>query len=139
MYVSKCLGVSQPAIEILNDRWALDKFGLRNDPATIQLVDVLPNTIGWGLWRILFQLYILHKIAAKCFYIQPSKQTDTKHQSIQSPQDGVLQWLTQAILVQQETIYCFGTGFDIRCFGHFVSDSIAGRELDNQTTQTLKK
>ena len=49
MYVSKKLGVSFTAIEIINGRWTMDKFDLRKDPATVKLFNVLPNTSALGL------------------------------------------------------------------------------------------
>ena len=56
MYVSKKLGVSSTAIEIINGRWTMDKFGLRKDTATVKLFNVLPNTTTLGQWLALFPL-----------------------------------------------------------------------------------
>ncbi|CAN0596521.1 unnamed protein product, partial [Laminaria digitata] len=52
--VSKRLGVSQTAIEIVNGRWTMHIFGIRHDPATAALISVLPNTSVIGLWLALF-------------------------------------------------------------------------------------
>ena len=52
--VSKRLGVSQTAIEIINGRWTMHVFGLRQDDATAALMSVLPNTSKLGLWLVLW-------------------------------------------------------------------------------------
>ena len=56
MHVSKKLGVSSTAIEIINGRWTMDRFGLRKDSATVKLFNVLPNTSPLGLYFALFDL-----------------------------------------------------------------------------------
>ncbi len=48
MYVSKRLGFSSAAIEIINGRWTMDKFGIRNDEATGKLFNTLPNTSSFN-------------------------------------------------------------------------------------------
>ncbi len=40
LVVSKKLGVSQTAIEIINGRWTMHIFGLREDPAAAKLGSV---------------------------------------------------------------------------------------------------
>ena len=48
MYVSQQLGFSSAAIEIINGRWNVDKFGIRNDEATEKLFNTLPNTSSFN-------------------------------------------------------------------------------------------
>jgi len=57
LVVSKRLGVSQTAVEILNGRWSMDVFGLRADPVTRKLARVLPNNSTIGLFLTLFPLF----------------------------------------------------------------------------------
>ena len=54
--VSKRLGISQTAIEIINGRWTMHVFGMRDDDASARLAAVLPNTSLFGLWLCLFPL-----------------------------------------------------------------------------------
>lgn len=63
LWVSKRLGVSQTAIEIINGRWTMHIFGMRNDPATAELMSVLPNTSVVGLWLTLFPLWVQFKLS----------------------------------------------------------------------------
>ena len=73
IYVSKMIGVSSTAIEIINGRWTMDKFGLRKDQATVKLFNALPNTSGFGLWLALSPLYVL-KINRRKSYISNNKK-----------------------------------------------------------------
>ncbi len=61
--VSKKLGASQTAVEIINGRWTMHIFGLRDDHAAAKLTPVLPNTSTFGLWLALFPLYVYSRIA----------------------------------------------------------------------------
>lgn len=63
LIVSKNLGVSQTAIEIINGRWTMHIFGLRDDHAAAKLASVLPNTSTFGLWLALTPLYVYYRIS----------------------------------------------------------------------------
>ena len=63
--VSKRLGVSQTAIEIINGRWTMHIFGLRQDNGTAALMAVLPNTSRFGLWLVLLPLWVQARLAGQ--------------------------------------------------------------------------
>ena len=65
--VSKRLGVSQTGIEVLNGRWTMHIFGMRNDAPTAQLAAALPNTSTVGLWLFLFPLWVKYKLSGTYF------------------------------------------------------------------------
>ena len=67
MGVSKKLGISQTAIEILNGRWTMHVFGIRVDEASAKLAAALPNTSVIGLWLALFPLWLKHKMSGRPF------------------------------------------------------------------------
>ena len=67
MIVSKKMGISQTAIEVINGRWTMHVFGLRNDVATANLAAKLPNTSIFGLWLIIFPLWVKYKISGELF------------------------------------------------------------------------
>ena len=48
MVVSRRLGTSQTAIEVINGRWTMDWFGIRPDPASAQLAGYCPIPRSWG-------------------------------------------------------------------------------------------
>ena len=63
LIVSRRLGISQTAVEILNGRWTMHIFGLRDDDAAARLISVLPNTSALGLWLVLTPLYLYYRIS----------------------------------------------------------------------------
>ena len=65
--VSKRLGVSQTAGEIINGRWTMDVVGLRDDEASRRLAETIANTSTFGLWLALLPLWIAARIAGKPF------------------------------------------------------------------------
>ena len=140
MYVSKRLGVSGTAIEVINGRWTLDVFGLRKDTASVKLNRVLPNNSLPGMWMILFPGYLRYKISGK----------NKGYPSISKPgEEGVLS------LFMNRTIYfdniinkskdkvdqfvIMGAGFDTRCYGDLKNSHLKFFELDQTKTQKLKK
>ena len=67
LVVSKRLGLSQTAIEVIQARWTMDRFGIRSDPDTVRLTNVLPNASPVGLWLVLFPLWVKYKICGDLF------------------------------------------------------------------------
>ena len=65
--VSKRLGVSQTMVEVLNARWTMHIFNIREDIASAQLADSVPNTSPFGLWLILFPLWVKYKMSGAYF------------------------------------------------------------------------
>ncbi len=62
MYGSKNHGVSSTAVEVINGRWTMDIFGIRQDTASVKLNHVLPNNSLPGMWLALFPLYLQYKL-----------------------------------------------------------------------------
>ena len=77
--VSKRLGVSHTAIEIINGRWTMHVFGMRRDDATAALAAALPNTSTFGLWLCLFPLWFEYKLSGRLFLYprvpEPGRET----------------------------------------------------------------
>ena len=67
--ISRRLGIPQSAIEIINGRWTMHVFGMRDDEATARLAAVLPNNSLSGMWLALFPLWMKYKIAGNHFFI----------------------------------------------------------------------
>ena len=65
--VSKKLGISQTAIEVLNGRWTMHVFDIRADEACAKLASALPNTSVTGLWFALAPLWLKFKMSGKLF------------------------------------------------------------------------
>ena len=138
MYVSKRLGVSQTAIEILNGRWTMDRFGLRKDPSTVKLFSVLPNTSGLGLWLALFPLYILKIIAGKpLLYPTIKRDGNESLANLVTSRTCYVDAILEKSLKDSDQFVVMGAGFDTRCFGE-LAKNVALFELDQKHTQELK-
>ncbi len=139
MYVSKKLGVSSTAIEIINGRWTMDKFGLRKDPATVKLFKVLPNTSGLGLWLALFPLYVLKQIVGKpLLYPTIRKEGNETLANLVTSRTGYFDNLLDKSLKNSEQFVVMGAGFDTRCYGTLAKNDVSLFELDQKHTQDLK-
>lgn len=65
--VSRRLGVSQTAVQVLSGRYAMHRFGIREDVAAAKLFRALPNGFATGLDVALFPLWVKHKISDDYF------------------------------------------------------------------------
>ena len=139
MYVSKKLGVSSTAIEIINGRWIMDKFGLRQDAATVQLNKVLPNSSTTGLWLALFPLYVLRKLTGKNNWFPVYKEAGEETiADLVTARTRYIDEILEKSLATSDQFVVLGAGFDTRCYGGLAKDHLTLFELDQRNTQSLK-
>jgi methyltransferase (TIGR00027 family) len=139
LFVSRKLGVSSTAVEVINGRWALDVFGIRADPASVKLAGCLPNDSITGLWLVLFPLYVYFRLTGERL-IYP--------RAPQSGNEGLADLMTARTLYfddlvnragsEVEQFVVLGAGFDTRCYGELKETGWKLFELDQQKTQQLK-
>lgn len=138
--VSKRLGISQTAIEIINGRWTMHVFGLCDDSGASKLTPVLPSTSTIGLGLALFPLYVHSRIRGE------NKWYPT---IAEKGQEGV------SNLIMNRTIYfdsiiekashearqfvILGAGFDTRAYGNLKNSEMKIFECDQVATQQLKR
>jgi methyltransferase (TIGR00027 family) len=140
MYISKKLGVSFTAIEIINGRWTMDKFNLRKDPATVKLFNVLPNTSALGLWLALFPLYVLKQITGKpLLYPTVKKDGNETLANLVTSRTEYFDEILNKSLKNSEQFVVMGAGFDTRCYGPMAKNEVTLFELDKKNTQEFKK
>ncbi len=140
MYVSKKLGVSSTAIEIINGRWTMDKFGLRKDSATVELFNVLPNTTAIGQWLALFPLYILRQVANENLIYPTFKEApDATLANLVTSRTIFFDNIIKKSFEKSEQFVVMGAGFDTRCYGNLVKSTFKLYELDKKQTQGLKQ
>ena len=140
MYVSKKLGVSSTAIEIINGRWTMDKFGLRKDPATVKLFNVLPNTTVVGQWLALFPLYLLRLVTNENLIYPTFKEApDATLANLVTSRTIFFDNILKKSFEKSEQFVVMGAGFDTRCYGNLVKDTFKLYELDKKQTQKLKQ
>lgn len=138
--VSKRLGVSQTAIEIINGRWTMHVFGLRYDDAAAKLTPVLPNTSTIGLWLALFPLYVHSRIAgATRWYPTIAKMGEEKLFNLVMNRTGYFDNIIDRAKDDAEQFVVMGAGFDTRAYNDLKNSDLRMFELDQATTQQLKR
>lgn len=139
--VSQRLGLSQTAVEVLNGRWTMDVFGIRQDTAARKLARVLPNDSIAGLWLALFPLYLLYRMTRRN-YIYPRVPREGR----ESIADLVIvrtlyfDTLIAARLAAAEQFVILGAGLDTRFYGALLEGSgLTMFEVDQANTQRMKR
>ncbi len=140
MGISKKLGISQTAIEILNGRWTMHIFNIRIDEATAKLAAALPNTSVFGLWLALFPLWLKYKISGKPFLYpkipEPGAEGLSEFIVVRTLHfDRVI----VRVIGQIEQFVVMGAGYDTRAYGDFHRDGVTFFELDQAVVQQHKQ
>jgi len=140
VFVSKRLGVSGTAMEVMNGRWTMDKFGLRPDDATVRLHKVLPTASPFGLWITLLPLYLLKVMTGEhLIYPAINKEGEESIQDLIISRTQYFDEILARRLPLSEQFVILGAGFDTRSYGSLVHDDLTLFELDQSETQALKK
>ena len=139
MVVSKRLGVSQTAIEVLNGRWAMHVFDIREDRATAKLADSVPNTSTFGLWLALFPLWVKYKMSGKYFgYPRVPEVGAEGIGDLVVARTLYFDRIIERVASDVEQFVLLGAGFDTRPYGTLRRQGLTFFEVDQTTTQTLK-
>jgi len=139
MYVSKKLGVSASANEVINGRWTMDVFGLRKDTASVKLNRVLPNGSVLGMWLFLFPSYLRYKISGKNKgYPSFSKPGEEGLSNIVIYRTAYFDNIINKSKDKVEQFVVLGAGFDTRCYGDLTNSNLKFFELDQAKTQKFK-
>ena len=140
MVVSKKLGVSQTAIEVLNGRWTMHVFGIRVDEACAKLATALPNTSVTGLWFALFPLWLKFKISGKHFLYPrvPDAGAEGLRDLIVS-RTLYFDRVIERVIGEVEQFVVMGAGYDTRAYGGLQEKGVAIFEMDQASVQLQKK
>lgn len=137
--VSKKLGTSQTAIEILNGRWTMHVFGMRDDEAAARIAAVLPNTSTFGLWLCLFPLWVKHKISGRYFaYPRIVDEGDEGITELVTARTVYFDRIIERALGHVEQLVVMGAGLDTRAYGALNRDGVRFFELDQPSVQKIK-
>jgi hypothetical protein len=123
--ISKKLGVSQTAIEILNARWTMHAFGLRDDEATAKFAGVVPNTSVFGLWLALFPLWLKLQISGKPFAYP--RIPDARAEGLANfiiVRTLHFDQVIDRVIDDVEQFVMMGAGYDTRAYGRFRRDGV---------------
>jgi len=118
----------------------MDKFGLKKDSATVKLFNVLPNTTVIGQWFALFPLYLLKQITGENLIYPIFKEApDATLANLVTSRTVFFDKILKRSFKKSEQFVVMGAGFDTRCYGNLVKDTLKRYELDKKQTQELKK
>ncbi len=142
--VSKRLGVSQTMVEVLNARWTMHVFDMREDVASARLADSIPNTSPFGLWLVLFPLWVKYKMSGA--YFGYPKVPDEGRENYLTFMIARTLYIDQIIrrvlgdraLGDRAQFVLLGAGYDTRAYGEFKRGGTAVFELDQTHNQELK-
>ena len=138
--VSRKLGVSQTAVEIINGRWTMHIFGLRDDQAAAKLTPLLPNTSTFGLWLALFPLYVYSRIAgATRWYPVIAELGEEELANLIVNRSGYFDSIIDKAKEAAEQFVVMGAGLDTRAYNELKKNGLKMFELDQATTQQHKR
>jgi methyltransferase (TIGR00027 family) len=138
--VSKKLGVSQTAIEVINGRWTMHIFGIRTDEASAKLMKALPNTSVMGLWMALFPLWLKFRISGKLFlYPRVPEAGGEGLGELMVVRTLHFDRVIERAISDVEQFVVLGAGYDTRAYGGFRSDGVRFFELDQANVQQHKR
>ena len=139
MVISKRLGVSQTAIEVLNGRWTMHVFGIRQDKAAYGLAGSMPNTSTIGLWLCLFPLWVKYRISGRYFgYPRVPKEGEEVIGDMVVARTLYFDRIIDRLADDMEQFVVLGAGYDTRAYGALKSRGLTFFELDQPMTQKLK-
>ncbi len=139
MYISRRLGVSSTGIEVINGRWTMHVFGLREDIATTKLLRTLPNSSLTSLWVALFPLYLLYRISGEnLLYPTLAAEGEEGIKDLVTSRTLYFDELIEKSLDDVEQFVQLGAGYDTRAYGRLNDPKLKFFELDQEATQQLK-
>jgi len=125
MVISKQLGVSQTAIEVLNGRWTMHVFGIRQDKA--------------GLWFCLLPLWVKYKISNRLFgYPRVPNEGKEGIADIVVARTLYFDRIIDQLADDIEQFVVLGAGYDTRAYSGLKNRGLTFFELDQPMTQKLK-
>lgn len=137
---SKKLGVSQTAIEIINGRWTMHIFGLRDDHAAAKLNPALPNNSTVGLWLALFPLYVYYRISGSPrWYPTIAKAGEEGLANLVTNRTGYFDSIIDKAKSDAEQFVVMGAGLDTRAYNDLKNSSLTMFELDQAKNQQHKR
>ena len=140
MVVSRKLGVSQTAIEVLNGRWTMHVFGIRDDEASARLAAVLPNTSVIGLWLVLLPLWLTFRISGKHFlYPRVPEVGAERLRDLVVARTLYFDRIIERVIGEVEQFVVMGAGYDMRAYGKFSQEGVTFFELDQPSVQRHKR
>lgn len=138
--VSQRLGLSQTAVEVINGRWTMDVFGIREDKASRKLARSLPNNSTFGLRLALLPLYILYKMTGKnLIYPRVPQEGRESIADMMIVRTLHIDPIIDSHLDSATQFVVLGAGLDTRAYGPLKDRDIKMFELDQANVQQMKR
>ena len=139
IFVSKKLGLSGTAIDVLQSRWIQHYFGARKDPLTIDFAKGLPNMSHVGMCLTMSAVTIMYRLFnyVPSFFSVPKKGKENLFTFLYS-RHLFFDEVFEQRLDDMEQVVLMGAGFDTRSFTFCEKDHLAVFELDRTNTQQIK-
>lgn len=139
IWISKKLGLSMTAIEVINGRWTMHIFDLREDRATAALAAALPNTSLLGLWLSLLPLWVKYKVSGQqALYPRVPEPGAEAIADLVIARTLYFDRIIERVLEDVEQFVILGAGYDTRAYGDLVRPGISFFELDQTSMQQHK-
>lgn len=138
--VSRRLGVSWTAVEVISTRWMMHVFGVRRDSAARKLLAKVPNGSAFGLWLIVFPLWLVRWICRTPFLFPVlPKPERTGFADMIVMRTVAIDQAIAANLEGAEQFVLLGAGLDTRAYGPLLGGELTIFELDRQADIALKR
>ncbi|MEP1422535.1 MAG: class I SAM-dependent methyltransferase [Erythrobacter sp.] len=140
LVVSKRLGLSQTAVEIINGRWTMDVFGLRQDVTARKLAAAIPNNSTIGLWLCLFPLWAVQRLLGRPF-LYPTRPAPEKatFANLVPSRTAEFDALIEANAATADQLVILGAGLDTRAYGPLRERFDRIYEVDEAANQAHKR
>jgi methyltransferase (TIGR00027 family) len=140
LVVSKKLGVSQTATEVLNGRWTMHVFGIRMDEATSKLATALPNTSLTGLWLAFFPLWLKYRMSGNLFLYPRVPEAGAEGlRDLIVARTLYFDRVIERVVGEVEQFVVMGAGYDTRAYGGLQEKGLIFFELDQARVQLHKQ
>lgn len=140
LVVSKRLGISQTAIEVINGRWTMHVFGMRQDEATAALAAALPNTSTFGLWLALIPLWVKYKLSGSLFlYPRVPEPGSEAISDLVIARTLYFDQIIERRIGDAGQFVLLGAGYDTRAYGSLLREGVAFFEVDQAVVQHHKR
>lgn len=137
--VSKRLDASQTGIEVLNGRWTMHVFGMRDDMPTKRLAEAIPNTSVLGLWVCLVPLWVKYKISGTlALYPRIPQEGDETLRDMITARTLYIDRILNRAASDMEQFVLIGAGYDSRAYLCSEKHGMKCFELDRPGTLRLK-
>ena len=139
MVVSKRLGVSQTMVEVINARWTMHVFDMREDMASARLADCVPNTSTFGLWLVLLPLWVKYKMSGAYFgYPRVPDEGREGYSDFMMARTLYIDRIIRRSVGDMDQFVLLGAGYDTRAYGWLKRPGLSCFEVDQPSVQRHK-